>query len=87
MAAQKFVADIATDALQYSRVKTQNPANKGGGKGKVRFTSHSGLSVRKGSDKDMVVDAQDKKLVLTMEDVTAALQDRGVNIAKPDFFK
>ena len=34
-----------------------------------------------------VISRQDKRLVLTMDEVTAALSDRGITVAKPDVFK
>ncbi|KAI9020395.1 transcription initiation factor IID TAF10 subunit [Hyaloraphidium curvatum] len=63
LAAQKFIADIATDALQHCRMR-QASANRD----------------RRGG-------AKEKKLVLTMEEVTAALADRGISVAKPDLYR
>ncbi|KAI9205231.1 transcription initiation factor IID TAF10 subunit [Polychytrium aggregatum] len=63
LAAQKFVADIATDALQYSKIRQ-------GSQGKER---KMGL--------------KDRKTVLTVEDLSAALGDYGINVKKPDFYQ
>jgi hypothetical protein len=37
LAAQKFVADIAEDALQYCKIRQQSPANRDKHRGKVRY--------------------------------------------------
>ncbi|KAL9541026.1 hypothetical protein MBANPS3_009357 [Mucor bainieri] len=58
LATQKFVADIATDAFQFCKVR-QSGSRKSG---------------------------KERKTVLTMEDLTAALADYGVNIKKPDYY-
>ncbi|XP_060073783.1 transcription initiation factor TFIID subunit 10-like isoform X3 [Ylistrum balloti] len=60
LAAQKFISDIANDALQHCKMKA------------------SGQSSKKQN--------KDKKLVLTMEDLTPALSEYGINVKKPAYF-
>jgi len=62
LAAQKFVADVANDALQYCKIRQQSPAfrDKRQGKG--------------------------KRLVLTMDDLSQALEAYGINVKKPDYY-
>ncbi|XP_057646193.1 transcription initiation factor TFIID subunit 10-like [Chionomys nivalis] len=61
LAAQKFISDIANDALQHCKMKGT--------------TSGSSRSKSK-----------DRKYTLTMEDLTPALSDHGINVKKPHYF-
>ncbi|XP_071331837.1 transcription initiation factor TFIID subunit 10 [Trachinotus anak] len=61
LASQKFISDIANDALQYCKMKG----------------TASGSSRNK---------TKDKKYTLTMEDLTPALSEYGVNVKKPYYF-
>lgn len=61
LAAQKFISDIANDALQHCKMK-------GTASGSSRSKS------------------KDKKYTLTMEDLTPALSEYGVNVKKPHYF-
>ncbi|XP_053564792.1 transcription initiation factor TFIID subunit 10 [Bombina bombina] len=61
LAAQKFISDIANDALQHCKMKG----------------TASGSSRNK---------SKDKKYTLTMEDLTPALAEYGINVKKPHYF-
>lgn len=61
LASQKFISDIANDALQYCKMKG----------------TASGSSRSK---------TKDKKYTLTMEDLTPALSEYGMNVKKPYYF-
>ncbi|CAN9515798.1 unnamed protein product [Ophioblennius macclurei] len=61
LASQKFISDIANDALQYCKMKG----------------TASGSSRSK---------TKDKKYTLTMEDLSPALSEYGVNVKKPYYF-
>ncbi|CAL8319157.1 unnamed protein product [Merluccius merluccius] len=61
LASQKFISDIANDALQYCKMKG----------------TASGSSRNK---------TKDKKYTLTMEDLSPALTEYGVNVKKPYYF-
>ncbi|XP_056417002.1 transcription initiation factor TFIID subunit 10 [Hyla sarda] len=61
LAAQKFISDIANDALQHCKMK-------GTASGSSRSKS------------------KDKKYTLTMEDLSPALAEYGINVKKPHYF-
>lgn len=56
LAAQKFVADIANDAMQFCKIRQEKRG------------------------------ARDAKYVLTMEDLSSALAEQGVEASKPSYF-
>ncbi|KAL8587362.1 Transcription initiation factor TFIID subunit 10 [Nucella lapillus] len=60
IAAQKFISDIANDALQHSKMKASGQSSKKQGK--------------------------DKKFTLTMEDLTPAMAEYGINVKKPSYY-
>lgn len=62
LAAQKFITEISDDALQFCKIRQQNPALRDKQRGK------------------------EKRLVLTMDDLSAALKDYGINLRKPEYF-
>ncbi|CAA2955461.1 transcription initiation factor TFIID subunit 10 isoform X3 [Olea europaea var. sylvestris] len=63
VATQKFVADVATDALQQCKARQS-------------------AVVKDKRDKQQ----KDKRLILTMEDLSKALQEYGVNVKHQDYF-
>lgn len=71
LAAQKFVSDIAADAYQHARIRT----NATGGRTRAN-QPFTGL----GSAKDKT------RTTLTMEDLSSALSEYGINSRKPEFY-
>ncbi|TFK51725.1 transcription initiation factor IID TAF10 subunit, partial [Heliocybe sulcata] len=69
LAAQKFVSDIAADAYQHARIRT----NAAGGR--ARANQPPGAAAR---DKT--------RTTLTMEDLSSALAEYGINSRKPEFY-
>ena len=67
LATQKFVSDVANDALQHCKMR-----GAGGGPG-----GPSGGGHKKNKD---------RKLVMTVDDLSQALQDQGISIKKPPYF-
>ncbi|TDL23796.1 transcription initiation factor IID, TAF10 subunit [Rickenella mellea] len=67
LAAQKFVSDIAADAYQHARIRT-NAAP--GGRTRAPLGGQSSRT----------------KTTLTMEDLSAALAEYGINARKPEFY-
>ncbi|PFH46880.1 hypothetical protein AMATHDRAFT_153560 [Amanita thiersii Skay4041] len=70
LAAQKFVSDIAADAYQHARIRT----NASGGR--TRTQPLGGSS----SIKDKT------RTTLTMDDLSAALAEYGISARKPEFY-
>ncbi|KAJ6621307.1 transcription initiation factor TFIID 23-30kDa subunit-domain-containing protein [Mycena sp. CBHHK59/15] len=71
LAAQKFVSDIAADAYQHARIRT----NAAGGRARAN-QPFSGP----GAAKDKT------RTTLTMEDLSSALSEYGINSRKPEFY-
>lgn len=69
LAAQKFVSDIAADAYQHARIRT----NAAGGRARAPVGGPGGV-------KDKT------RTTLTMDDLSAALSEYGINARKPEFY-
>merc|ERR1719461_92333 len=63
LATQKFVSEIANDALQHC---------------KMRAASATGAGAKNKN--------KDRKLVMTLDDLSLALQDQGISVKKPPYF-
>ncbi|KAL0640526.1 hypothetical protein Q9L58_000497 [Maublancomyces gigas] len=103
LATQKFIADIATDAYQYSRIR-QNSSNAGGvpgigalnagaggGTGGVGGGAGGGGSfrpiARPGFGGGGGSGGSAGRTVLTMEDLGSAVGEYGVNTRRPEFYR
>ncbi|KAG6511500.1 transcription initiation factor TFIID subunit 10-like [Zingiber officinale] len=62
VATQKFISDVASDALQHCKARQAAPV------------------------KDKSKQPKDKRLVLTMDDLSKALQEYGVNLKHQEYF-
>ncbi|XP_020265467.1 transcription initiation factor TFIID subunit 10 [Asparagus officinalis] len=62
VAAQKFISEVASDALQHCKARTAAPV------------------------KDKSKQPKEKRLVLTMDDLSKALREYGVNLKHPEYF-
>lgn len=70
IAAQKFISDVANDALQHCKTRTSNaPASHGSSK-----------------NQKAVQNNKDRKYTLTMEDLAPALSDYGITVRKAHYF-
>ena len=70
LVAQKFVTDVANDAMHYHRLRQGSGTTAAGG----------------ASAKDKRAGVAAKKTCLTMDDLTAALHDYGVNVKRPSYY-
>jgi transcription initiation factor TFIID subunit 10 len=68
LVAQKFITDVAQDAVQYSRVRS------GAGASSAAQTSGGARTGATG-----------RRTVLTLEDLTAALSERGIDVRRPPY--
>ncbi|XP_018020493.2 transcription initiation factor TFIID subunit 10-like [Hyalella azteca] len=74
LAAQKFISDIANDALQHCRMRSHQ---QGGGK---QGSAGGGAA---GAGK---VAGKDKRYTLTMDDLAPVLAEYGVTVKKPHYY-
>ncbi|KAM0683397.1 hypothetical protein MDAP_000962 [Mitosporidium daphniae] len=70
--AQKFITDVAQDAMQYSRIRSNGVAAPA-------TTAPTSKADRKAS--------KERRFVLTLEDLNAALQDHGVVSRRPPYYR
>jgi transcription initiation factor TFIID subunit 10 len=69
---QKFISDLATDAYQFSKIRSTSASS-------AQVPQMGARAGRQGKDKG--------RSVLTLEDLSAALGDGGVNVKRPEFYR
>ncbi|GJQ86012.1 hypothetical protein Trydic_g14956 [Trypoxylus dichotomus] len=67
IAAQKFISDIANDALQHCKMRSSNSSSSS-------------------SNSKNAKSSKDRRYCLTMEDLTPALAEFGINVKKPHYY-
>lgn len=84
LAAEKFVADIAADAFQYARIRTNagpGARGKASASGNASAVAAAAAATAASSSKDR------SRTVLTMDDLSAALGEYGINARRADFYR
>ncbi|ODQ78713.1 hypothetical protein BABINDRAFT_152346 [Babjeviella inositovora NRRL Y-12698] len=83
LATQKFISDIATDAYEFSRIRSVASVSNSQAKARQLLASQQAGSTSSGGGST----ANQAKIVLTMEDLSAALSEYGLNVNKPEFYR
>ena len=79
--AQKYVTDIAQDAVQYCKIRTNATGTTGPSAASASTKDASGSSKKTGATN------KEKKLVLSMDDLSCSLSDYGIALKKPSNFR
>ncbi|CAN6643709.1 transcription initiation factor TFIID subunit 10 [Trichomonascus vanleenenianus] len=93
LATQKFVSDIASDAYQFSRIRSSSSvASSSNPQARARalVAGMAGASAQQpvsGQSAPSGGGAGQGRIVLTMEDLGNALAEYGLNIKRPDFYR
>lgn len=93
LATQKFVSDIANDAYEYSRIRSGiavNNANNGQARARQLMLNQQ----QPGQQQPLTQQQQQQnekntqsKVVLTVNDLSSAVSEYGLNIGRPDFYR
>lgn len=93
LATQKFVSDIANDAYEYSRIRSGvavNNANNGQARARQLMLNQQ----QPGQQQPLTQQQQQQneknnqsKVVLTVNDLSGAVAEYGLNIGRPDFYR
>lgn len=84
LAAEKFVADIIADAFHYARIRSSAGPGRGkagAGSSATAAAAAAAAAAGTGSSKDR------SRTVLTMDDLSAALSEYGINAKRADFYR
>ncbi|KIS70360.1 uncharacterized protein UMAG_01529 [Mycosarcoma maydis] len=89
LAAEKFVSDIAADAFQYARIRTNaGPGGRPRGQVGAGAAGASGAAAGGATGGAAPAGARDRsRTVLTMDDLSAALGEYGINARRAEYFR
>lgn len=83
LATQKFISDLASDAYQHSRIRSSSSVSSASNpqaRAKALVAGVGGAQVQSNS-------SGRSKIVLTMEDLSSASSEYGLNLKRPDFYR
>lgn len=92
LATQKFVSDIANDAYEYSRIRSSvavHNANNGQSRARQLMLGQQqpGQQQISQQQQQQSEKAAASKVVLTVNDLSSAVAEYGLNIGRPDFYR
>lgn len=89
LATQKFVSDVASDAYEYSRIRSAvavSNANNGQARARQLMQGPGQQQISQQQQQQMEK-SSNSKVVLTVNDLSSAVAEYGLNIARPDFYR
>lgn len=87
LAAEKFVSDIAADAFQYARIRTTGAAKPKGAAGGSSAATAAAAAAAAAAASSNTGGKDKSRTVLTMDDLSAALGEYGVNARRAEFYR
>lgn len=92
LATQKFVSDIAADAYEYSRIRSSvavNNASNGQTRARQLLAGQQQPGQQQISQQQQQQNEKTtaSKVVLTVNDLSSAVAEYGLNITRPDFYR
>lgn len=83
LATQKFISDLASDAYQHSRIRSSSSVSSASNpqaRAKALVAGVGGAQVQSST-------SGRSKIVLTMEDLSSASSEYGLNLKRPDYYR
>ncbi|SCU93957.1 LADA_0G05754g1_1 [Lachancea dasiensis] len=90
LATQKFVSDIATDAYEYSRIRsaiTVHNSNNGQARARQLIMGQQQPGQLTQQQQQQNEKTKANKVVLTVNDLSSAVSEYGLNVSRPDFYR
>lgn len=92
LATQKFISDIASDAYEYSRIRSTvavNNANNGQSRARQLMVAQQQQQQQQLTQQQQQQNEKNtqSKVVLTVNDLSSAVAEYGLNISRPDFYR
>lgn len=90
LATQKFVSDIATDAYEYSRIRsaiTVHNSNNGQARARQLILGQQQPGQLTQQQQQQNEKTKANKVVLTVNDLSSAVSEYGLNVSRPDFYR